>query len=114
MRHERTPTPGNLQRTCRQLAQGELPASRKSSILVLIGILTSTTERAMNSEPNPWHEWMGAQSSASIASPPRRWPRLLPRSIATIRRRAQVIRCRRGALVVFHASLTRRRATPIP
>jgi len=59
MRHERTPTPGNLQPACRRLAQGELPAGRKSSILVLIGILTSTTERAMNSEPNPWHEWIG-------------------------------------------------------
>ena len=31
--------PGNLQRACRRLAQGELPASRKSSILVLIGII---------------------------------------------------------------------------
>jgi len=38
------PYAGNLQRACRRLSQGELPAGRKSSILVLIGILTSTTE----------------------------------------------------------------------
>jgi hypothetical protein len=41
------------------LRKGELLAGRKSSILAPIGILTSAAERAMNSEPNPWHEWIG-------------------------------------------------------
>jgi hypothetical protein len=95
MRHERTPTPGILQRACRRLAQGELPAGRKSSILVLIGILPSTTERAMNIEPNPWHEWIGRAEQrvdCVTAAPLTALAATLDRDDPAPRR---VIRCRR-------------------